>query len=94
LGSAAGVDFPYLLFRDQIGQPVAPVQARGGVRWIRLVTDVPNAVRDLRRGDLDVREYVTSLRGVDAEAVFCMRDPLPGMYELALVPYLATRRGL
>ena len=94
LGSAAGVDFPYLMFCDQIGQPIAPVQATEGVRWIRLVTDVPNAVRDLRRGTLDVREYVTSLRGVSAEAVFSVRDPLPGMYELALVPYLAMRRGL
>ena len=94
LGSAAGVDFPYLLFRDQMGQPIAPVRAREGVRWIRLMTDVPNAVRDLGRGTLDLREYVTSLRGVSAEAVFSVRDPLPGMYELALVPYLAVRRGL
>jgi D-aspartate ligase len=94
LGSAAGVDFPYLLFRDQIGQPIAPVRAREGVRWIRLVTDVPNAVRDLGRGTLGVREYVTSLRGVSAEAVFSVRDPLPGIYEVALVPYLAVRKGL
>jgi D-aspartate ligase len=94
LGSAAGVDFPYLLFRDQMGQQVAPARAEEGVRWVRLVTDVPNAVRDLRHGTLDLREYVSTLRGVDVEAVFSLRDPLPGLYELALVPYLAVRRGL
>jgi D-aspartate ligase len=94
LGPAAGVDFSYLLFRDQIGEPVAPAHAREGVRWVRLMTDVPNAVRDMRRGTLGLREYVSSLRGIDAEAVFSLRDPLPGLYELALLPYLARRRGL
>jgi D-aspartate ligase len=94
LGPAAGVDFPLLLFQDQIGEPVAPVRARPGVRWVRLTTDVPNAVRDLRHGTLDLREYLSSFRGVDTEAVFSSRDPLPGLYELALLPYLAMRRGL
>jgi predicted ATP-grasp superfamily ATP-dependent carboligase len=94
LGAAAGVDFPYLLYRDQVGDPVAPVAARPGIRWLRLVTDVPNAARDLRRGDLDLRRYVASLRGVDVEAVFSLQDPVPGVYELALTPYLAMRRGL
>jgi D-aspartate ligase len=51
-------------------------------------------VRDLRRGALDLREYVSSLRGVDTEAVFSRHDPLPGLYEFALLPYLAMRRGL
>jgi predicted ATP-grasp superfamily ATP-dependent carboligase len=94
LGPAAGVDFPYLLFRDQTGEVVAPARAKEGVRWVRLVTDVPNAARDLRRGTLGLREYVSSLRGVDTEAVFSLRDPLPGLYELALLPYLSVRRGL
>jgi D-aspartate ligase len=37
---------------------------------------------------------MSSLRGLDTEAVFSLRDPLPGLYELALMPYLALRRGL
>ncbi|HEY6748335.1 MAG TPA: ATP-grasp domain-containing protein [Mycobacteriales bacterium] len=97
LGAAAGVDFPYLLFRAETGDPPAgsePVRARPGVRWIRLLTDVPNAARDLRRGDLRLRDYLGSLRGVDTEAVFSRTDPVPGLYELALLPYLALRRGL
>jgi D-aspartate ligase len=94
LGGAAGVDFPYLLFCDQVGAPVAAAHARPGVRWIRLSTDVPNALRDIRAGRLRPGEYLRSLRGVRTEAVFSVRDPLPGLYEIALLPYLAVKRGL
>jgi D-aspartate ligase len=94
LGRPAGVDFPYLLFRDQTGAFVDEVHARPGVRWIRLATDVPNAVRDIRAGTLRSRDYLRSLRGVHTEAVFSLRDPLPGLYEIALLPYLAIKRGL
>jgi predicted ATP-grasp superfamily ATP-dependent carboligase len=94
VGPAAGVDFPYLLFRDQLGDEVPRVRARPGVRWIRLATDVPNALVDLRARRLRPRDYLASLRGVDTEAVFSVRDPLPGLYELALLPYLFFKRGL
>jgi D-aspartate ligase len=94
LGGRAGVDFPYLLFRDQLGQPVAAAHAQPGVRWVRLTTDVPNAVRDIRSGRLRSRDYLRSLMHVNTEAVFSLRDPLPGLYEIALLPYLAVKRGL
>jgi D-aspartate ligase len=94
LGRAAGVDFPYLLYLDQLGEEVPAATARAGVRWVRLSTDVPNAVRDLRRGTLRLREYLASLRHVDEEAVFSLRDPLPGLCELALLPSFARHRGL
>lgn len=94
LGYAAGVDFPYLLFCDQVGTPVQEVHARPGIRWIRLATDVPNALRDIRAGGLRPGDYLRSLCGVHAEAVFSFRDPLPGLYETALLPYLAVSRGL
>jgi predicted ATP-grasp superfamily ATP-dependent carboligase len=93
-GYPAGVDFPYLLFRDQLGERFASRSARAGVTWIRLATDVPNALVDLRAGRLRAGAYLRTLRGVDAEAVFSWRDPLPGLYEVALLPYLAVRRGL
>jgi D-aspartate ligase len=94
LGAAAGVDFPYLLYRDQMGEHVDEVQARPGVRWVRLATDVPNGVRDIRSRRLRAPDFVRSLLAADAEAVFSLRDPLPGLYELALLPYLAVKRGL
>ena len=94
VGRPAGVDFPYLLFRDQTGAPVKEAHAKPGVRWIRLSTDVPNAFQDILAGTLHLGEYLRSLRGVNTEAVFSLSDPLPGLYEIALLPYLAVKRGL
>ncbi len=93
LGPQAGVDFPYLLYADQVGENVERCRAKNGVRWIRLVTDLPTAGYELLRGRLDWRAYLRSLRAVDTEAVFTRDDPLPGLAELALIPYLAMRRG-
>jgi predicted ATP-grasp superfamily ATP-dependent carboligase len=94
LGYTAGVDFPYLVYLDQLGLPLDESRARAGVRWIRLATDVPNAVRDIRAGDARIGAYLKTLRGVDTDAVFNLRDPLPGLYELMLMPYLFFKRGL
>jgi len=94
IGTAAGVDFPYLLYRDQLGERVDSCRARAGARWIRLSTDVPNAVKDVAKGQLRVGDYLRSLRGVDVDAVWSVSDPLPALMELGLLPYLAVRRGL
>jgi D-aspartate ligase len=93
LGAGAGVDFPYLLYADQMGESVEPSRGRAGVNWIRLVTDVPTAVVEMFGGRLDWREYFRSLRSVNVEAVFKREDLLPGIMELALIPYLSLKRG-
>jgi predicted ATP-grasp superfamily ATP-dependent carboligase len=93
LGPRAGVDFPYLLFADQLGEPVAPCRARAGVRWIRLVTDLPTGALEILGGRVTWREYLRSLRSFQVESVFCREDPLPGLAELALIPYLCVKRG-
>jgi predicted ATP-grasp superfamily ATP-dependent carboligase len=95
LGQYAGVDFPYLLYADQLGLEIpSGVRARTDVTWIRLVTDLPTAFGELRRRRLDWRRYLQSLRVFDVESVFSYDDPLPGLAELALLPYLAVKRGL
>jgi len=94
LGPMAGLDFPYLLFKDQVGEQIPKQRdAKQGVRWVRLLTDIPTAAVEIRRGRLNWRAYLRSLRGVDVEAVFDRKDPLPGLVELALIPYLYVRRG-
>jgi D-aspartate ligase len=94
LGLGAGVDFPMLLFQDQMQQPVAPSRARAGVRWIRLTTDLPTAAVEIRAGRLRPRAFLRALaREVDVEAVFCRDDPAPGIAEVGLIPYLAWKRG-
>ncbi len=93
LGYHAGVDFPYLLYSDQIGKPCDKSRGRIGVRWIRLLTDVPTATLEILAGKRDLIDYVRSLRGVNTEAVFSYEDPLPGLSEIALIPYLIAKRG-
>jgi D-aspartate ligase len=94
LGYGAGVDFPYIVFRDQLGLPVGEYRARPGVKWIRLTTDLPTALVELKAGRLDWPAYLQTLfGGFDVEAVFSRKDPLPGLAEIALVPYLIRQRG-
>jgi predicted ATP-grasp superfamily ATP-dependent carboligase len=94
IGRRAGLDFPYLLFADQMKQPLEPARGKPGVRWIRLLTDLPSGVAGILSGHLDLRAYARSLFQYDEEAVFSMEDPLPGVAEVALVPYLFVKRGL
>ena len=93
LGYGAGVDFSYMLYSDQIGLPVTPCKSPAGIGWVRMTTDVPAAVMAYLGGDLDLKGYVRSLRNCKVEAVFSREDPLPGLAEILLVPYLAVKRG-
>lgn len=93
LGVSAGVNFPLLLYQDQLGLPVEPVHAAPGVRWVRMVTDVPSALLDITHRRLSLRAYLRSLARCNTESVFSRDDPLPGLAELAMVPYLAAKRG-
>jgi predicted ATP-grasp superfamily ATP-dependent carboligase len=93
LGPKAGVDFPYLLYRDQMGEGLEPVCGRSGMSWVRLVTDVPTGLLDILQGRLKLRDYVGSVRKADDFAVPCWNDPLPGIMEFLLLPYLFIRRG-
>jgi predicted ATP-grasp superfamily ATP-dependent carboligase len=94
IAGQAGVDFPYLLFRRQLEHPVDLHRARAGVRWVRILTDLPSAIGEIRRGRLRTGPYLRSLRRAQIEAVFSREDPLPGLAEIALIPYLAVKRGL
>jgi predicted ATP-grasp superfamily ATP-dependent carboligase len=93
LGPRAGVDFPSLLFDDQLDAPAAPCRTQAGVGWIRLATDLPTAAVEILGGRSALRDYVRSLRRIDTEAVFTRDDPLPGLVECVLIPYLAVKRG-
>lgn len=94
LGQRAGVDFSYMLYADQAGLPVAPCGAQPGIGWMRVTTDIPAAFMAGRGGDLNLRGYLRSLAACHVDAVFSREDPLPGIAELFLLPYLVVRRGL
>jgi predicted ATP-grasp superfamily ATP-dependent carboligase len=93
LGAKAGVDFSYMLYADQVGLDVPVCKGRVGVAWVRTTTDIPAAMLAILGGDTDWKTYLRSLRNCNVEAVFSVRDPLPGVAEVALIPYLAIKRG-
>ena len=92
IGWPAGVDFPYLLYADQVGQPIERCRAKAGVGWLRAVTDLPTAALDLCAGELSLRSYWNSLRNTRAESVFCLQDPLSSLAEVLMLPYLVTKK--
>jgi D-aspartate ligase len=93
LGVCAGVDFSYMLYADQIGMPVTEAKGKPGVGWVRTTTDIPAAICALAAKDIDFRSYLRSLRDCSSDAVFSLGDPLPGLAEILLIPYLAIKRG-
>jgi D-aspartate ligase len=93
LGVSAGVDFSYMLYADQVGLPVTACKGKPGVGWVRTTTDIPAAFVALVAKDIDFRSYLRSLGNCSADAVFSLEDPLPGLAEILLIPYLAIKRG-
>ena len=93
IGRAAGVDFPAILFSDQTNQPITPCRGKTGVHWVRLLTDLPTGAVAIMKGEVKCLDYISTLRDIDEEAVFSSDDPLPGLIEFALAPYLLCKRG-
>ncbi len=92
IGCQAGVDFPYLLFLDQMGEQTTHCRGKAGIGWMRLLTDIPTAVSQLFSGRIDAYSYFRSLKRVRVESVFCKEDPVPFIAEFALLPYLMAKK--
>jgi D-aspartate ligase len=93
LGGPAGVDFSYMLFADQVGDAVQECRGRAGVGWLRMVTDLPTSMMGIFGGRLTWRSYLRSLSRTGTESVFSKEDIVPSLMEVALLPYLAVKRG-
>ena len=89
----AGVDLPYLSYLDMLGESVKRNGFMPGVNWIRMVTDIPTAFGELVRGRMSFSDYIDSLKGKKQFAVWSVKDPLPFLAELLILPYLWKRRG-
>lgn len=93
LGTHAGVDFTGLLYADQLSEKIVPCRGLPGFSWVRLLTDLPTGCLDVAAGRLRARDFWHSVRNAHIEAVFAKEDPMPGLVEFALIPYLAVKRG-
>ncbi|MFB3814492.1 MAG: ATP-grasp domain-containing protein [Terriglobales bacterium] len=85
LGYAVGIDFPYLLWTLLNGGTVPQLHSSAGVRWVRMLTDLPAAARELVNGATGPLEYLQTLRPPIATAIFAIDDPLPFLAEVPLM---------
>ena len=93
LAIGAGVDLPYLSYLDMLGEEIKYNGYIPGVKWIRLVTDIPTVFSEISKGRMKLTEYLDSFKGKKQYAVWSLEDPLPFFMELALLPYLWKKRG-
>jgi D-aspartate ligase len=96
LGGAAGVDFPWLLWRANMGEVGPVLRGRPNATWIHLARDVVAAGQLLPRGGISFDAYPKALRGPIVFAAFAMDDPMPGIIDLPLTVWrtLHTRLPL
>ena len=93
LGGKAGVDFPWLMWKLALGEPVEPVRGRAGYAWAHMSRDLAAAFSELRAGSLTLSEYLKSFQKTSLEfAAFSKDDLLPGLLDLPLVLARLLRR--
>ena len=93
LAIAAGVDLPYFLYQDIIGEKFEVQPPLNHMKWVRLTTDIPTVFVEIVKRKMKMSEYMASMRGEKVDAVLSMSDPLPFVAEVALIPYLWMKRG-
>jgi D-aspartate ligase len=88
-----GMDVLRALYLDLTGQQVPATSARVGRRWVVQPMDLASSVVYRWRGDLTVRSWLRSLKGVREEAWFAADDPLPFavLWLLLLIDWLPRR---
>jgi len=90
-----GTDVLRAMYLDLTGQEVPSTSALEGRRWIVEPLDVMSSLVYRRRGDITLRSWVRSLRGVREAAWFAADDPLPFLaLWLGVLLYWLPRRLL
>jgi D-aspartate ligase len=84
LGRSAGLDFAHLAWHSAMGRPVPRVRVPAGLRWLRLTTDLPAGLQEVRTGRTSATSYVRSLAGPHERPVLAWDDPLPAFAEVPL----------
>jgi predicted ATP-grasp superfamily ATP-dependent carboligase len=89
-----GIDVIRALYCHLTGQPVVRASAPEGRKWLVEDVDPLSAFRYYRDGNLTLRNWINSLRGVQETAFFARDDPLPliGAYIMDIRQILNQRR--
>ncbi len=81
---ACGLDFPYIQYCDALGQAPVAISPRYGYHWVRLLTDIPAGIQEVRAGITTPGDYLRSLVGNTVFSVFDVRDPLPALGDIVV----------
>lgn len=92
-----GMDVVRAMYLDLTGQKVEASPLREGRRWIVEDCDLIASFRYMRDGNLRIKEWLKSLRGIQESAIFALDDPMPAAWmalrNLQICLDLATSRG-
>lgn len=97
IAEAGGVELLYTMYCDLAGRglPEDRQQSYRGAKWIYWRQDLRSALHYWKRGELSLAEWLRSLSGKKATAVFSWSDPLPFAADwLGTVGKLFRRRDL
>ena len=84
IAEAGGVELVYTAYCDAAGLPLPQERQQRyvGTKWLDLRRDFQAATVAHRQGELSIGEWVRSLRGPKAHAIWSRRDPLPFVVDL------------
>lgn len=78
-----GIDLPYLMYQDALGiDPVCQPPTRIDGKWVALGQDIWSFREYHRSGELSLRQWLASYRGVRMVAEYARDDPGPLLYLL------------
>jgi predicted ATP-grasp superfamily ATP-dependent carboligase len=79
IAEAGGVELVYTMYCDAIGRAIPKniEQKYLGVKWIHLLRDFQSAFYHWRRGKLNIYDWLRSIKGKKAYAIFSPTDPFP-----------------
>lgn len=93
LAARCGVDFPYLLYSDMMGEKTEIINNfKNDIAWIHVYTDIAVILNSMLKNELNIKNYISSLKCEKEFAVFSLDDPLPFIVETLILPYLWMTR--
>lgn len=95
IAEAGGVELLYAMYCETLGLPMpAGLEQRYvGAKWVYLRQDIRSAFYYWRRGELTLRDWVSSLRGKKVDAVLSWSDPGPFLADVGSLAMTMARRA-
>jgi len=90
--TACGVNLSLAAYRDAIGKPFLAPRQIDGLKWILATKDAPLAAREMWRRELSPMDWARSLKGARVDGVLSLKDPVPGIKNVARVALQIARR--